>query len=166
MTAFLIVLPSHRTAELYHCGDMDDALIAAGLSPRHVDHGAVWRNLGIVVSEYGLFEPPAKQDYFSIDRRLYAGPAVLYAHDDHGRTVDYEYAGRWFGRWYANGLEIEAAIMRGEIDRPTIALDGKVTWRWPAPRPKTNLSDQVAAALAEGRSVLIDGDTLIQPTRK
>lgn len=158
-----IIDPEARTVHVVDCDHADDAYRIAGLDSGAVDHGTVTHGLAIVVSEYGLFEPPERQAYFSIDRQLYAGPAVLYAHDKAGHTVNYEFAGRWFGAWYADADAVEAAIAAGHIDRPQMAYGEHVVWQWPGPRPDmTQMQAHVTDALARGDTVVIDGDTVLK----
>lgn len=107
-----------------------------GLEPGAVDFATLVLNsdhsgLSIVVYEYGLFRPPVNSHYFSIGRRLYEGDALVFAFAAGGATVD---IGKQViaPRWFATGQEVEAAIERGEIDRPK-RYDG---WQWPQPAPQ------------------------------
>jgi hypothetical protein len=163
---FGIIDPRACTFTVRDFADVDAAELAAGLTPGAVDHGTVARRVGIIVSEYGLYEHPAAQHYFSIDRRLYAGPAVLYQTDSRGVTIDLEFGGRWFGTWYANADAIEEAIAAGKIDRPQVGIGDAVVWRWPAPKPDlSRMTTIMAERLAKGETVVIDGDTIIKGDR-
>jgi hypothetical protein len=139
-----IVEPSQRRCRAFEC-DADLALEAmpeAGLKPGHVDFGTVRRDVdtrrgvGIIVYEFGLFDPPGQQSYFVIANRLTAGNAVLFAYDEIGDTVSMA-AGELPPITYVNGEnEIEAAIQRGQISRPTMSINGQLFWQWPQPAPK------------------------------
>jgi len=87
---FAIVDPWAKNVALVDAAGMKEAEEAAGLEAGHVDFGSVARGVGIVVFEFGLFDPPDKQRYFSINGGLYAGKAVLYAYGDDGETIDIE----------------------------------------------------------------------------
>ncbi len=101
---------------------------------KDVDHGTASPGTGIIVSEFGLFEPVDKQHYFAIGNTLYGGNAVLYRYDKGGATVD---MGPIPTITFFYGTEpIEAAIKSGEIRRPQIKCDGTVIWSWPDPAPE------------------------------
>ena len=108
----------------------------AGLDTFHVDHAVVARSpetgigIAIAVHEHGLFQPPADCFYFSVGRKMYAGNAVLYAFDGAGRTIDMP-AQPPPVMFYRSHRELEAAIERGEIDRPQTLINNIVVWRWP-----------------------------------
>jgi hypothetical protein len=159
---FGIIDPRACTFTIGDFATIEDAERAAGLTPGAIDHGTVTRGLGIIVSEYGLFDPPDRQHYFSIDRRLYAGGAVLYRVDSRGITIDLEFGGRWFGSWYADAGEVEQAIREGAIERPQQGFGELIVWRWPGPRPDgEQMQKAIVDALAAGKDVVIDGDTVL-----
>lgn len=128
-----VIRPAAKQAEIVELKDMKAAQIAAGLIPLEVDHGSIGRHLGIVVFEYGLFTPPDKQHYFNLAGKLYAGPAVLYAVDGAGETIDLEKIPPI--EFYADWQEVESAIRVGKIERPIMAIDDRIIWQWPDPAP-------------------------------
>jgi hypothetical protein len=170
MTRYIVIDARAKSETVMHLNSFEDALKNAGLTPGKVDHGTIRRGLAIVVDEYGLFVPPDQQRYFAIGRHLYAGPAaVLYGFDEQGETIDVDIqycrhgfhplSPTRFGRWFDSIDEIEAAIAKGEIDRPVIGSSDQIIWKWPGPRPDmTPLIDKIASH--EGTTI-IDGDTTI-----
>lgn len=158
---FVAALAQGKVAVEFEAATLDDALAAVGLSPRHVDHGTVRLGVGIVVYEFGLYVPAARQQFFSIGRHLYAGTALLYGVGDAGETVDIAFDPAEV-RWYASTDEIERAIAARSIDRPIFAAGGEVLWRWPEPRPDIDAAvERMAAAINDLRRLVIDGDTMI-----
>ena len=145
---YVIVDPRHRSASIVDASDGTIAMRRAGLSPAAVDHGTVVEaagrqpGVGIIVAEGGMFEPPAAQSYFAIDRRLYAGAAVLYGFDTEGRTVDLNYFPA--PTWLRNQTQVEIAIAIGTVERPEMAFKGNVYWHWPQPRPSGSRAPSVA----------------------
>lgn len=111
---------------------IEDAEVAVGLKPGAVDHGTIRQGLGVVVDEYGLFEPAGAQVYFKAGQRLYAGNAVLYCYDEAGKTVDFIDATIEF----VTAHEAEKLIRAGKLDRPSIAFNGQTKWKWPNPAPR------------------------------
>jgi hypothetical protein len=103
-----------------------------GLKRGEIDFGSINRKMGIVVYEYGLFTPPAQQDYFSINGHLYAGNAVLFANDEQGETITLDSLP--LITWFKNADAVEKAIHCGNVQRPRIATNDKVLWLWPQPR--------------------------------
>lgn len=159
---FAVVLPAEKRITVVDVPDLRDAIRRAGLEPGAVDHGHVFRGLGVVVGEHGLYVPPAEQSYFSISRRLYAGNAVLYATNDAGDTVDYDHGGRWFGEWFDDAAGVEVAVAAGRVERPTLAVGADVVWRWPEPRPDLDAAvDKIADSLVSGKTVVVDGDVVL-----
>jgi hypothetical protein len=116
----------------------DDAKKIAGLDPLKTDHGVVWRDyrvggIAIVVYEFGLFIPRDQQRYFAIRDQLYAGAAILYGFDAAGETVDLrELPAVYF---FGSAEEVERAIVGRQINRPILAVNNEVLWRWPEPPP-------------------------------
>jgi hypothetical protein len=109
---------------------------AIGLEPGKTDHGPIGREFGIVIYEFGLFEPPDKQFYFSIGTRLYGGNALVYKVDEGGETIDMTRP-PWPIYYYRSGRDaIEQAIALGHIDRPEMSVNGEVFWQWPEPALK------------------------------
>ena len=136
---YVIVDPRHRSASIVDASDGTIAMRRAGLSPTEVDHGTVVEaagrqpGVGIIVAKLGMFVPPEAQSYFAINRRLYAGAAVLYGFDTEGQTMDLNYFPA--PTWLHNQTQVEMAIAIGTVERPEMAFKGNVYWRWPQPRP-------------------------------
>jgi hypothetical protein len=130
---FTIINPKQKSITAVECKDLKTAEGIAGLDK--VDHGVVKRGVGIVVYEFGLFEPPATQYYFAIDRRLYAGNAVLYGFDEAGETIDMTDT-TCKPVWFDRVAQILFAIRMKAIDRPMLSVNGDVLWKWPDPPPE------------------------------
>ena len=137
---FLAIKPREEVAEVIEAKDAHAAYRMVGLDPLKIDHGVALKHdgggLGIVVYEFGLFEPSQEQSYFAIGQRLYAGNALIYNFDHKGATVDFE-LGRppvpiW---WFDNAADVEAAITNDTISRPQMLVNGDVIWEWPQPAP-------------------------------
>jgi len=115
-------------------GGLRSALRAVGLELGKTDHGIIWRGrlrrVGIIVGECSLYVPARQQSYFSIEARLYAGNAILYAFDMIGETVDLEPPLPPV-EFYRDSIDVEFAIQRGHIMRPKLVEDGKLKWVWP-----------------------------------
>jgi hypothetical protein len=129
---FQIIDTENASVRSFVCEHLNDALTAAGLSPGQVDFGGVAEGLTVVVYEFGMFEPKEKCRYFSIGRQLFCGNAVLFGHDQRGETIDLPAAPPVI--FYRDFLAVEQAIGWGQIDRPQMAVNGAVLWRWPEPR--------------------------------
>ena len=108
-----------------------EALEYAGLKSGSVDSGSLGRYHGIFVYEFGLFKPVAESHYYSINGHLYEGNAVLYQTDEEGETVDLETVPKI--TYYDHVAQVEAAIAKGDVARPYMAVNGKVIWQWPDP---------------------------------
>lgn len=144
MTNFILIDPLARSVHNLEAPDWRDAARAIGLDPSAVDHGTVARSsrghgFGIWVYEWGL-KAPLIDRYFSLNRQLFNGPAVLYAFDAQGETVDCpqpmaDHIRREHLAWYDSAAEAERAIMADLIDRPESSINGEVFWRWEAPKP-------------------------------
>jgi hypothetical protein len=134
MTRFVVVNPHKRTVESVEAASVRDAQNTVGLGK--VDHGVIVKGLGYCVDEFGLFVPPSEQKYFGVFGVLIAGPAVFYAYDEAGETLDLRRSEFPDVRFYLGVNDIEAAIERGEIERPFMAVNGIELWRWPQPAPK------------------------------
>jgi len=117
---YILIDAAAKRETVVHLTSFEYALKEAGLTPGKVDHGTVMPGLSIVVDEHSLFAPPDRQHYFAIDRRLYAGNALLYGSDKAGKTcdIDLDHCRKWYCRWFDNADAVEAAIAAGEIDRP------------------------------------------------
>jgi hypothetical protein len=134
MTRFVIVNPRDRTVKGVNCDSLIDAQVMAGLG--NVDHGQIARGLGYVVDEFGLFAPVSEQKYFGLFGHLIAGPAVFYLFDEMGETIDLRRSEFPDVRFYLGVNDVEAAIYRGEIERPFMAVNGVEYWRWPQQPPE------------------------------
>jgi hypothetical protein len=134
MTQFQIIKPKTREAFEVQCEELHDAIRQAGLDPAATDHGMVMRSMGIVVYEFGLFDPPAEQSYFSLLGRLYAGNAVLYGVGPDGGTVDLKTLAIPF--WLPTVDDVEKAIAAGLCPRPQMSVNGDAFWNWPQPAPE------------------------------
>jgi hypothetical protein len=134
MSRFVVVNPRKRTKEIIECDSIVDAQASVGLYG--VDHGVICHGLGYCVYEYGLFVPPLEQSYFGLGGHLIAGPAVFYGFDETGETVDLRLSEFPDVRFYLGINDVEAAIDRGEIERPFMAVNGVELWHWPQPAPE------------------------------
>jgi hypothetical protein len=128
---FVIVDPWKHEVRRVNARDANEAEVMAGLQPGQVDFGEAAPNVGIIVFEFGLLEPPAEQRYFTVGSwgGLYAGAAVLYAFDDDGETVDLDEPPPV--RFLDTREEVEAAIAAGTVRRPYTSVNGVVLWEWP-----------------------------------
>jgi hypothetical protein len=133
---FVLVDAEQRTVRLVEADDPQQIYPLVGLDALHVDHATVARSaelglgIAIAVFEHGLFMPPAATFYFSIGRTMYAGNAVLYAFDEAGETINMPRTPPPV-MFYRSHREVEAAIARGEIDRPQSMINGAPIWAWP-----------------------------------
>jgi hypothetical protein len=133
MTWYVIVDPKKKTVERFS-GTFMEAKKKAGLNG--VDFGMLTPSVSVVVYEYGMFDPPEEQSYFAMGGRLFAGTAVLLGVDKHGEDRDLSGLELPPVIWFDNTEEIEAAIARGEVVRPHMAVNNEVFWKWPEPREK------------------------------
>lgn len=134
MIKYCIVDPALQRTHVAPFASIEDAQRAAGIVG-HVDFGTAARRRGIIVAEFGLFEPVEMQSYFSIGPNLYAGGAVIFAYDEAGETIDY--TGPLPIVFYHSAAEVEVAIEAEQrVLRPTMAVNGEVLWQWPQPRPE------------------------------
>ena len=138
MTRFVIIEPAAHLLRTIDLGPFDHAVVNAGLNVDETDHGMIDRHTGVVVDQYGLLDPPERQDYFVINGHLYAGNAVIYGVDDEGSTVDVADADRLRPEFLHGRDEVERAISDGAVTRPELRVNGELIWKWPdqpAPRP-------------------------------
>lgn len=146
MIRFAIIDPTAQLMRVREFESFEDAVRGAGLEYGAIDFGQITRRLTIVVGEFGLFEPMDTQRYFVINKRLFAGPAVLYAADDEGNTINISEVPTL--KFYAAGSAVEAAMKRGEIIRPEMAVNGEVIWQWPGERPSPEtITDRLRKAI-------------------
>lgn len=134
MPNFVVVNPRKRTVERLTLDTVMEAQHAIGLG--NVDHGVVAPGLGYCVYEYGLFIPVAEQHYCGIGGHLIAGPAIFYAFDEAGETVNLRLSEFPHVRWYLGVNDVEHSISIGEVERPFIAVNGVTMWEWPQPAPE------------------------------
>jgi hypothetical protein len=169
---FGVVKPRHRSHVTTDVADLADALRQAELTPGSIDHGTITlpnpprAGLAIIVSDLGLFVPPAAQSFFALRRKLFAGPAVLYGFDICGQTVDVPPLDPLRIMWLRDGDAVEVAIAIGAVIRPVMGSGRDIIWRWPEPRPTPTERDDlikrvVAAAAASGEPVTFDDDTTL-----
>ena len=125
---FAVIEPAKLSTRCIDTADMTDLYLGIGLRRGMVDHGVVSTGIGIVVGEFSLLIRPELQRYFSIGRRLYGGPAVLYGFDARGNPVDLPRLPLVF---FMSIAGIEDAISRGQIDRPVITMNDEQFWEWP-----------------------------------
>lgn len=135
---FFIIDPRTFAFNAGEYRNLDDAAQSAGLDRLDVDHGAVpgeydGYRYAIIVDQFGLFKQTG-QSFFSIGPQIFAGPAVVYAYNADGETVD---VGPWPSVcFFHRGAEaVERAIQSGKLVRPQIKFDDVVIWSWPEPAP-------------------------------
>jgi hypothetical protein len=136
---FLIIRPATREVVPIEAKELHDVYDAAGLAHMEVDHGLVRRahddkpGVGVVVFEWGFRVEAAKQHYFAIYSKLYAGTAVAYGFDEAGETIDLPFDAMPEVDWFADHHAVEAAIRDGALKRPQLRVDGRLLWQWPEP---------------------------------
>jgi hypothetical protein len=131
---FVIIHPKGRTVVTVDKPSLHAAQAEAGLG--NVDHGSIGRGIGYVVDEFGLYRPVDQQHYFGCAGRLIAGASVFYGVDEAGETIDLMKSQIPDVRFYLGANDVEAAIERGEIERPQVVINRSILWRWPQPAPK------------------------------
>jgi hypothetical protein len=170
---FCVIDPARRNQTVVSKTDLTAALRAAKLTQGAVDHGTITMpairssggtdiaGVAIVVSELGMFTPPESQSYFAINRKLYAGSAVLYGFDGDGKAVDLP--GALPGvHWFRDHRSVETSIGVGIVIRPRIGYPGHTLWQWPGPRPSKAEREAFMAELTRhGGNIVFDGDTTI-----
>lgn len=139
--AFAIVTPRERTIRRVVKGDLYDAMemIGLGRTGSGVDHGIVIKaapgviGYSVAADERAIFNS-AHRDLFAVGVRLFAGPAVVYAHTIDERSVDVPeiVPVRFFDSLDA----VEAAIAAGTLERPTMWCGPSIAWQWPQPEPQ------------------------------
>lgn len=134
MPRFVIVNPREKSVKAIECASVVDAEHEVGLSG--VDHGVIMPGLGYVVYQFGLFVPAHEQHYFGLGGQLIAGPAVFYAFDERGETMNLRLSEFPEVRFFLGVNDVEAAIAREEIMRPGMTINGVVLWEWPQPAPE------------------------------
>jgi hypothetical protein len=137
---FISIEPAETRVTTVEADNLFDLYQPLGLARTQVDHGQIvpphtlpnGAGVAIVVQEFSLFVPTDKQRYFCIGRRLFAGNALLYGFDETGETIDL------IGEpevVFMSSAGVEAAIGAGQIERPTMSVDGEQIWQWPEPSP-------------------------------
>lgn len=138
MPNFILIDPTTKSIHNYACNDWRDAARAVGLDPTAVDHGTVacdaLGGYGILVYEWGL-KTPLVDSYFALNRQLFNGPAVIYAFDAEGETIDCppsaaEHIRQTHLMWLDSREKAEGAIVSGFIDRPQSSINDQVFWQW------------------------------------
>jgi len=131
---YAIINPKKQTLRAIDASSFDVALDVAELAEVGRDHGLVTRRVAIVVYEYSLYVPPAEQHYFALEGKLYGGNALLYGVGDAGETIDLTACPE--PTFFKSAADVEAAIYLGKVERPVVARDEKVVWKWPDPQPE------------------------------
>lgn len=135
---FVTIDPRNATVEIVQAKEVTEVYERVGLERGKVDFATIHRyedngyTINIVVFEYGLFLPSDQGKYFSLGSHLYEGGAVIFAADAIGNTIDIR--AKPPVMFYRDGAEVENAIAAGVLQRPTIAINEKEIWSWPAKR--------------------------------
>jgi hypothetical protein len=143
MYDYVVINPNTKTMQKIKAKDMQEAIVSAGLKSGEVDWGSLGRtsdqrSIGVMAYEFGLRPEMQKESmklkYVRIGRQLYAGNLLVFASDLRGDEAnmtdgDMEALGRHV-EYYENEDECEEAFTQGKMDRPTIAVNGEVIWRW------------------------------------
>lgn len=111
---FLMIDAAAKTVKIEDHRNLVMAEQALGLNPRAVDHGSFQKGLGYVVFEFGLFDPPERQNYFAVGRSLIAGNCVAYAYDESGETIDVKGANLDV-HFFQSVDDVKAAIALGSM---------------------------------------------------
>lgn len=135
---FVIIEPAKTDTKVVEAKNLRDLYTPLGLDK--VDHGLIAPpretpsgvGIMIVVDEFGLFKPKHQQRYFAIGRQLFGGNAVLYGFNEIGESVDLVEMPVVL---FMSLTGVEDAIARGQIDRPSSAVNGDQYWAWPEPSP-------------------------------
>jgi hypothetical protein len=130
---FGVVDPRCIRAELINAPNWADAAKQTGLESGHIDHGMLVRDrdggIAYFCYQFAMFVPVEKQRYFSIGRRLIAGSALIYAFNEAGEERDLVEMPPII--FYRDAAQVEKAIAAGNIDRPTMTINGQQIWAWP-----------------------------------
>jgi hypothetical protein len=136
----IIKCPS--TYEMVEAETFDAAKALAGLKPLQTDIGAIIMGVSIVVYEFGLYLPAKDQSYFTIGRELYVNSGLLYHWDAEGETRPFtDRLFRICTPTFMTYDEVEEAIKKGTMNRPTMKLNNEIIWQWPNPKPKGMFRD-------------------------
>ena len=131
---YLKVDPENQKTEIIEVKDSGDssyceACQIAGLNPSELDFGTLDENLSIIVFEWGLMNPKVKS-WFSINHRLFNGPAIIFASNYEGATISIKESQIPKILWLNSIEEVEAAIASGKVVRPQSSINGQVFWEW------------------------------------
>jgi len=145
---FFIVAPPIR-AEIVNADEWQDAARSIGLKSGQTEHGLVARfptggGIGLFCYEYALRIAPDKQRYFSIGRMLIGGAAVLYQFDAMGETVDFTETPPPV-LFYTDAHQVEESIRVGAINRPMVAINNQILWKW----PERTVDDSIISRMRE-----------------
>jgi hypothetical protein len=141
---FGIIDTEARSMTRWECADLEEAKMLARMN-KNVDFGTILPvpspdgvGISIVVYEFGLYAPVDQIKYFSINKRLFAGNAVLYGYDYEGCTVDLPQTPLEI-EYYENFEAVTRGVSRGVVVQPSISVNGVVKWRWPQPGPESTM---------------------------
>lgn len=137
---YLAIDPISKQTSIIQVEDSSDhgyreACRLANLTPGEIDFGTLYHNpetrdcLNIIVYEYSLMEPKVKS-WFSIAKRLFNGPAIIFASNYEGATIDIKASDIPQILWLPTIEDCEAAISIGAVFRPQSSINGKVYWEW------------------------------------
>jgi len=131
---FATINPTERTVAVVEAANLEEAMKPMGLTYGQIDFGTLWRDpvyghgTSIVVYQFGLFRGKDGH-YFSIGPQLYEGNAVVFDFNRAGDTVGLHTPP--MVQFYRNANAVERAIDRGEIRRPSFAINNEIAWQWP-----------------------------------
>jgi hypothetical protein len=128
---FVTIDATKRRVDVVAANRIDQVLKLVGLDPGHVDLTRACDGIGIMVWEFGLRADPETVKFFSLGDQVYAGNAVLFAYGEGGESIDL--ADKPPVMFYRSAREVEMAIQRDEIARPTVVINGNLVWAWPHP---------------------------------
>jgi hypothetical protein len=144
MTTFCLIRPAERLVALAEAPSAAAACESIGLDPAGVDHGVVLRGadgggLGIIVGEWSLMQDSVDGQYWSLERQLFNGPAVLYVYGLQGETLSMRHGTlrsiQVGVRWLGTATEAERAVAAGDVQRPQQSVNDEVIWEWKGPTP-------------------------------
>ena len=129
---FATINPTERTVAVVEAANLEEAMKPMGLTYGQIDFGTLWRDPvyghGTSMYQFGLFRGK-EGHYFSIGPRLYEGNAVMFGFNKAGDTISLHTPP--VVQFYRNANAVERAIDRGEIRRPSFAINNEIAWQWP-----------------------------------
>jgi len=137
-----LINPMKKTVEFEYFPNHQPACDKLGLPSGELDHGIVGQthdyNVCIFVYEYGLVRPQHPNGWWSLNGQLFNGPAVLYAANNEGETIDIPQVLRNGSPshleqhiiWIGDKEHVERLIQMGEINRPQTFINGESVWSW------------------------------------